>query len=46
MNPRVYIFVLNIFLMASLQVEAAYSAGGEAAGKQLCKYGQACMILL
>jgi len=32
MNPRKYIFVLILFLMASLQVEAAYGAGGEVAG--------------
>ncbi|MBL0081724.1 MAG: hypothetical protein IPP37_04540 [Saprospiraceae bacterium] len=32
MNPRKHIFVLIIFLIANLQVEAAYGAGGEAAG--------------
>jgi len=33
MNPRKHIFVLIIFLIASLQVEAAYGVGGEAVGQ-------------
>lgn len=33
MNPLKHFFVHIIFLMAGLQVETAYGAGGEAAGK-------------
>ncbi|MBL0081726.1 MAG: hypothetical protein IPP37_04550 [Saprospiraceae bacterium] len=35
MNPLKHFFLQIIFLMAGLQVETAYSAGGEAAGNDI-----------